>query len=65
MEFVVEKKASKCRTLYIDSQRVGYVDDPNLLPCVGNEAYSPRRCGHIALPLEGLFSQTICFTKDM
>ncbi|KAL0857288.1 hypothetical protein Bca101_062442 [Brassica carinata] len=79
MEFVVEKKASKCRTLYIDSrklfsflwvfstgaERVGYVDDPNLLPCVGNEAYSPRRCGHIALPLEGLFSQTICFTKDM
>lgn len=45
------------------AERVGYLDDPNLLPCVGNDAYGPLPCGEIALPLEGLFSQTICFIK--
>ncbi|KAF3550059.1 hypothetical protein DY000_02004538 [Brassica cretica] len=34
------------------ANRVGYLDDPNLLPCVGNDAYGPLPCGDIALPLE-------------
>ncbi|KAL0855484.1 hypothetical protein Bca101_060637 [Brassica carinata] len=34
------------------ADRVGYLDDPNLLPCVGNDAYGPLPCGEIALPLE-------------
>ncbi|XP_010466023.1 PREDICTED: proteasome assembly chaperone 2-like [Camelina sativa] len=35
-----------------DADRVGYLDDTNLLPCVGNDAYGPLPCGEIALPLE-------------
>ncbi|CAN6819966.1 unnamed protein product [Brassica oleracea] len=34
------------------ADRVGYLDDPYLLPCVGNDAYGPLPCGEIALPLE-------------
>ena len=40
------------------AERVGYLDDLNLLPCVGNDAYGPLPCGDIALPLEG---NPICF----
>ena len=37
------------------SKRVGYLDDPNILPCVGNDAYGsfPFPQGDLALPLEG------------
>ena len=35
------------------SERVGYLDDPNVLPCVGNDAYGPFPQGDLALPLEG------------
>jgi len=35
------------------SERVGYLDDPNVLPCVGNDAYAPFPQGDLALPLEG------------
>ncbi|XP_010525686.1 PREDICTED: proteasome assembly chaperone 2 [Tarenaya hassleriana] len=34
------------------AERVGYLDDPFMLPCVGNDAYGPLPCGEIALPLE-------------
>ncbi|KAG2294466.1 hypothetical protein Bca52824_041135 [Brassica carinata] len=34
------------------ADRVGYLDDPYLLPCVGNDAYGPLPCGEISLPLE-------------
>ena len=37
------------------SKRVGYLDDPNILPCVGNDAYGsfPFPQGDLALPHEG------------
>ncbi|CAJ1933411.1 unnamed protein product [Sphenostylis stenocarpa] len=36
----------------MSSERVGYLDDPNVLPCVGNDAYGPFPLGDLALPLE-------------
>ena len=36
------------------AERIGYIDDPFVLPCVGNDAYGPIPCGELALPLEGL-----------
>ncbi|CAD5323491.1 unnamed protein product [Arabidopsis thaliana] len=44
------------------AERVGYLDDPNLLPCVGNDAYGPLPCGEIALPLEVYESSSIATT---
>jgi proteasome assembly chaperone 2 len=43
------------------SERVGYLDDPYVLPCVGNDAYGPIPQGDLALPLEGFiyFSASI------
>lgn len=37
----------------MDSERVGYLDNPYVLPCVGNDAYGPLPQGDLALPLEG------------
>ncbi|MFQ6630391.1 hypothetical protein Gotur_007366 [Gossypium turneri] len=34
------------------AERIGYLDDPFVLPCVGNDAYGPIPCGDLALPLE-------------
>ncbi|XP_057965273.1 uncharacterized protein LOC131155842 [Malania oleifera] len=34
------------------AERIGYLDDPNVLPCVGNDAYGPIPQGELALPLE-------------
>lgn len=34
------------------AERIGYLDDPFVLPCVGNDAYGPIPCGELALPLE-------------
>lgn len=34
------------------AERIGYLDDPNVLPCVGNDAYRPTPQGDLALPLE-------------
>ncbi|KAF6166528.1 hypothetical protein GIB67_005390 [Kingdonia uniflora] len=34
------------------AQRIGYLDDPSILPCVGNNAYGPLPYGLLALPLE-------------
>lgn len=35
------------------AERIGYLDDPYVLPCVGNDAYGPIPRGELALPLEG------------
>lgn len=32
--------------------RIGYLDDPFILPCIGNNAYEPLPIGELALPLE-------------
>lgn len=37
----------------IKAENIGCLDDPNVLPCVGNDAYSPSPVGKLALPLEG------------
>lgn len=34
------------------AERIGFLDDPNVLPCVGNDAYGPVPSGELALPLE-------------
>uniref|UniRef100_A0A2P2M103 Proteasome assembly chaperone 2 n=2 Tax=Rhizophora mucronata TaxID=61149 RepID=A0A2P2M103_RHIMU len=34
------------------AERIGYLDDPYILPCVGNDAYGPTPCGDLSLPLE-------------
>ncbi|XP_021738530.1 proteasome assembly chaperone 2-like [Chenopodium quinoa] len=34
------------------SEKIGYLDDPNILPCVGNDAFGPLPHGDLALPLE-------------
>lgn len=36
----------------LGAKRVGYLDDPSLLPCVGNDAYGPVTDGDLSLPLE-------------
>lgn len=37
------------------ADRIGFLDDPNVLPCIGNDAYSASPPGQLALPLEGIF----------
>ncbi|GAB2267285.1 hypothetical protein Dimus_002270 [Dionaea muscipula] len=34
------------------ADRIGFLDDPHVLPCVGNDAYGPLPQGTLALPLE-------------
>lgn len=56
------------------AERIGYLDTPYVLPCVGNDAYGPVPNGELALPLEGLHSLTslsylalkrkICFLNE-
>lgn len=36
------------------AEKIGYLDDPFVLPCVGNDAYGPIPCGELALSLEGV-----------
>ncbi|PKU73260.1 hypothetical protein MA16_Dca027739 [Dendrobium catenatum] len=36
------------------AKRIAYLDEPSVLPCVGNDAYGPLPEGDLALPLEGL-----------
>jgi len=35
------------------AKRVAFLDEPSVLPCVGNDAYGPIPEGDLALPLEG------------
>ncbi|XP_071930819.1 uncharacterized protein [Coffea arabica] len=47
--------------LFISSlraERIGYFDDPNVLPCVGNNAYAPSPPGDLSLPLEAFDSSS-------
>ncbi|KAI7758313.1 hypothetical protein M8C21_008831, partial [Ambrosia artemisiifolia] len=44
------------------ADRVGYLDDPNVLPCVGNDAYAPSPQGDLALPLEAYESPSSALT---
>ncbi|KAH1202608.1 Proteasome assembly chaperone 2 [Glycine max] len=46
------------------SERVGYLDDPNILPCVGNDAYGsfPFPQGDLALPHEAYDSLSNALT---
>ncbi|KAI0503801.1 hypothetical protein KFK09_014744 [Dendrobium nobile] len=39
------------------AKRIAYLDEPSVLPCVGNDAYGPLSEGDLALPLEGFFMQ--------
>ncbi|KAL2927545.1 Proteasome assembly chaperone 2 [Bienertia sinuspersici] len=34
------------------AERIGYLDDPYILPCIGNDAFGPLPQGDLALPLE-------------
>ncbi|KAK9113215.1 hypothetical protein Scep_020734 [Stephania cephalantha] len=40
----------------MNAERIGYLDDPCVLPCVGNDAYGPTPSGVLALPLEAYVS---------
>ncbi|KAK9136437.1 hypothetical protein Syun_015767 [Stephania yunnanensis] len=40
----------------MNAERIGYLDDPFVLPCVGNDAYGPTPTGVLALPLEAYVS---------
>ncbi|KAF2305861.1 hypothetical protein GH714_008484 [Hevea brasiliensis] len=44
------------------AERIGYLDDPYILPCVGNDAYGPIPCGDLALPLEAYDSPASALT---
>lgn len=41
--------------------RIGYLDDPFILPCIGNNAYEPLPIGELALPLEGMSCVTVIY----
>ncbi|XP_059647735.1 uncharacterized protein LOC132294031 [Cornus florida] len=44
------------------AERIGFLDDPNVLPCVGNDAYCPTPLGHLVLPLEAYDSPSNALT---
>uniref|UniRef100_A0A6P4AYM0 Proteasome assembly chaperone 2 n=1 Tax=Ziziphus jujuba TaxID=326968 RepID=A0A6P4AYM0_ZIZJJ len=44
------------------AERVGYLDSPFVLPCVGNDAYGPVPQGDLALPLEAYESTSNALT---
>ncbi|KAJ0961061.1 hypothetical protein J5N97_000962 [Dioscorea zingiberensis] len=46
----------------IGARRVGYLDEPSVLPCVGNDAYGPVPEGDLALPLEAYASPSHAIT---
>ncbi|KAL0348384.1 UNVERIFIED_CONTAM: Proteasome assembly chaperone 2 [Sesamum angustifolium] len=43
-------------------RKIGYLDEPNVLPCVGNDAYSPSPLGKLALPVEAYESSSSAMT---
>ena len=45
----------------LKAKRIGYLDDPNVVPCVGNDAYWPSPPGELALPLEGISLNYLLF----
>ncbi|XP_043709964.1 proteasome assembly chaperone 2 [Telopea speciosissima] len=44
------------------ADKIGYLDDPLVLPCVGNDAYGPDPQGLLALPLEAYDSPSNALT---
>ncbi|KAG6436252.1 hypothetical protein SASPL_101138 [Salvia splendens] len=42
----------------LKADKVGCLDDPNVLPCFGNDAYSPSPLGKLALSLEAYESSS-------
>ncbi|PIA55554.1 hypothetical protein AQUCO_00700094v1 [Aquilegia coerulea] len=44
------------------AERIGYLDDSSVLPCVGNDAYAPVPQGVLALPLEAYESLSNALT---
>ncbi|OVA18603.1 Proteasome assembly chaperone 2 [Macleaya cordata] len=44
------------------AERIGYLDDPSVLPCVGNDAYGSSLQGTLALPLEAYDSTSDALT---
>ncbi|XP_062178103.1 uncharacterized protein LOC133882889 [Alnus glutinosa] len=44
------------------AERIGYLDDPHVLPCVGNDAFGQLPQGELALPLEAYDSLPIGLT---
>ncbi|XP_042494227.1 proteasome assembly chaperone 2-like [Macadamia integrifolia] len=44
------------------ADKIGYLDDPFVLPCVGNDAYEPVPRGLLALPLEAYDSPSNALT---
>ncbi|KAK4562890.1 hypothetical protein RGQ29_005396 [Quercus rubra] len=44
------------------AERIGFFDDPFLLPCVGNDACGPQPQGQLALPLEAYDSSSNALT---
>ncbi|KAL6514579.1 hypothetical protein OROGR_020158 [Orobanche gracilis] len=46
----------------LKADRIGYLDDPNVLPCVGHDAYSPLPLGKLVLPVEAYESSSSALT---
>ncbi|KAG8364277.1 hypothetical protein BUALT_Bualt19G0111600 [Buddleja alternifolia] len=46
----------------LKAEKIGYLDEPNVLPCVGNDAYSPSPPGNLALPVEAYESSSSALT---
>ncbi|KAB1207207.1 Proteasome assembly chaperone 2 [Morella rubra] len=44
------------------AERIGYLDNPYVLPCIGNDAYGPIPQGELALPLEAYDSSSNALT---
>jgi proteasome assembly chaperone 2 len=42
------------------ARRVAYLDEPSVLPCVGNDAFGPDAVGDLALALEGWVLDPCC-----
>lgn len=40
-----------CRT----ASKAGYLEEPHVLPCVGNDPFGPSADGDLAVALEGTF----------
>jgi proteasome assembly chaperone 2 len=43
------------------SQKVGYLDDPHILPCVGNDPFEDLNKGELSVALEGKTVSTLVF----
>ncbi|KAG9440814.1 hypothetical protein H6P81_020979 [Aristolochia fimbriata] len=46
----------------LKADKIGYLDDPSVLPCVGNDAYGPVPQGNLALPVEAYDSPSYSST---